>query len=100
LGLEVIEEVRPVQRPDGEVPGAELVLGEQRAKDESGVIAAREGFRVIDLGKHPAAGLRDTGVGSPRSGGSAGNACVLPQGEPDGVAQRERLLWPKGRGEQ
>ena len=99
LGLEVVEEIRPVQRADGEVLRAELVLGQQRAEDEHRVIAAREGLGVVDLGEHPAAGLRDAGFGGPHSRGGAGDGLVFAQGEADGVAERERILRPQGNGE-
>ena len=99
LGLKVVEKIRPVQGADGEVLNTELVLGEQRTEDEDRVVAAREGLGVVDFGEHPSAGLRDSGLGSPRSRGGAGNRLVLSHGEADGFAERQWILRPKGNGE-
>ena len=90
--MEVVEEIRPVQRADGEILSAELVLGEQGTEDEDRVVAAREGFGVVDLWQHAAAGLRDSRLGRPHSGGGAGKRLVLPDRQADGFAERQRIL--------
>jgi hypothetical protein len=77
LRLKVVEKIGPVQGADGEVLNTKLVLGEQRAENEDRVVAAREGLGVVDFGEHPAAGLRDSGFRSPRTGGGAGDRLVL-----------------------
>ena len=89
LRLEVVEEVRTVQRADGEVLHTELVLSEQRAEDKHRIVTAGEGFGVVDLGESSAAGLGDTSVGGPGSGSGAGDRPVLSYGDANGVAERQ-----------
>ena len=95
LRLKVVERIRPVQGPDGKVVDSELVLGKQRTEDEDGVIAAREGLGVTDFWQHPAAGLRDPGLGRPRSSGCTVNRLVLPD-RPERLRGATRILRPKG----
>jgi len=97
--LKVVEKIRPVQGPDGEVLNTELVLGEQRTEDENRVIAAREGLGVVDLGQHAGVRLRDSRLGSLRSRGGTGNRLVLSCGEAHGFAERQCILRPQGNGE-
>ena len=57
LRLKVIEEIGTVQRPDLEVLRSELMLRQQRAEYEDGIVASRPGFRVVDLRQAAAPGF-------------------------------------------
>jgi len=99
LRLEIIQRIRPVQRPQGEIVNRELMLGEQRAKDKHRIIAAGERFGVVQLRQPRAAGFADTrfrGTGA-RRGGRDG--WVMRQGLPHGFRERKLVLRRK-RGDQ
>ena len=55
--LVVVHSVRPIQRADREISLAELVLGEQRAEHEHGVVAALEALRELQPRQIAGAGL-------------------------------------------
>ena len=57
LRLNIIEEIRIVQRPYLEVLRPELVLRQQRAEYEDRIVASRPGFGVIDLRQEAAPGF-------------------------------------------
>jgi hypothetical protein len=94
LRLEVIQKIGTVQRAYIEVLRTKLVLGQQRAEYEYGVIAAREGFGVVDFGQPPAARLYNARLGGLRSRGGGCDGLVFAESQAYGIAQRERVLGP------
>jgi hypothetical protein len=54
--LKIIQEIRIIQRVDLEVLRPELVLRQQRAENEDGIIASRPGFGIVDLWQEAAPG--------------------------------------------
>jgi hypothetical protein len=99
LRLKVVQRVRPVQRTQVEILRAELVLRQQRTEYEDGVIAAREGFRVGQLGKPAGAGLVYAGRSRAHSRAGSGYGLISRESQPDRLAQRERVLRPNSSGE-
>ncbi len=94
LRLEVVEKVGTIERAYVEVLRTKLVLGQQGAEHEHGVVAAREGLGVVDLGQPPAARLCNTRLGGLRSRSGGCNCLVFADSEACCIAQRERVLSP------
>jgi hypothetical protein len=98
--LKVVQRVGTVQWADVEIVGAELVLRQQRAENENGVVAAGEGFGIVQFREPPRAGLFDPCRGGAKAGIGRRDGLVLPQRQPHGFAQRERILGAQWRGQE
>ena len=92
LRLEIVEGIGAVERADIEIVNTELVLGEEGAKYEDGVIAARVGFRIVDLGQQAGACLVQAGFGGAHARAGGRDGFVFSQGELHGVTQGEGVL--------
>lgn len=99
LGLEVVQRPRPVQRTQVEIFRPELMLRQQRAEYKDRVVAAREGFRIVQLGEPSGASLVDASRGRAQPGAGSGYGLVLPEGQLHRLAQRQRILRPNSSGE-
>ena len=86
--LEVVQEIRAVERADGEILFRELMLREQRAEDKHRVVAARERLGIIHFGEDAAVRLSDARIRCLHPRGGGGKGPVLAQRQLDGVAQR------------
>jgi hypothetical protein len=85
LRLEVVQRVRPVQRPHGEVVSGELMLGEQRAEDKHRIVATVKRLGVVQSRQSSAARFADTRLGGLRAGRCGGDGLVVRQGQPHGL---------------
>src|SRR5579862_6650806 len=73
------------------------MLRQQRGKYEDRIVAARPGFRIVDLRQKAAASLLNSALRSLLSRAGSLNGAIVLQRGPDGFFQRQLTLSPGRR---
>ena len=95
----VVDGIRMIERVEREVGGRELALGQQRAEDEHGLIAALPRLGDVHLGPVAGPSLRDALRRLALRGRGAAGVGVLRAGAGDGLRQGQRGLGRRRRGQ-
>ena len=100
LRLEVVHGVGAVQRADGEVLFGELVLCQQGAEDEDGIVASLPGLAVVQFRQVAAPGFADPPLGGLHLGSHGLDGWVLVQRQADSILEGQRGLRPDRQAQQ